>query len=223
MVNMNRHIFVNNMMKSLVIFIVYFVNVKSVPPRYCLHALNKSDCNMKPTPVFSYYKSGSRCEIEYWRGCPTFNKFANQYDCVDTCIYHFGEHAEFNETPVLEDPPNEIDFEEELLDLSDEDLGELEHVVEQVAEDIQRLKITEEAPPPPVTTPEINVTEPKLQDETEEHHTTENDHGTTAPPTTSTDVTHETVPPTTEPSEPEVTTTDKPSSESGLPDEVELP
>ncbi|CAG9783517.1 unnamed protein product [Diatraea saccharalis] len=42
---------------------------------------------MKPTPVFYYYKPGSRCEKALWRGCPTMNMFQDQYQCVDKCIY----------------------------------------------------------------------------------------------------------------------------------------
>ncbi|XP_047505348.1 uncharacterized protein LOC125049881 [Pieris napi] len=63
--------------------------VKAVPPEYCLYKLNTSDCQGTPTPVFSYYKPGSRCEIEIWRGCPTYNKFDNEYLCSHYCIYNF--------------------------------------------------------------------------------------------------------------------------------------
>ncbi|CAH3887899.1 unnamed protein product [Pieris brassicae] len=63
--------------------------VKAVPPEYCLYKLNTSDCLGTPTPVFSYYKPGSRCEIEIWRGCPTYNKFDNEYLCSHFCVYNF--------------------------------------------------------------------------------------------------------------------------------------
>ncbi|KAJ8722931.1 hypothetical protein PYW07_004111 [Mythimna separata] len=61
--------------------------VRTVPPEYCLSPLNRSDCNGPPKTVFSYYKPGSRCEIETWRGCPTLNKFQNEYLCSLSCIF----------------------------------------------------------------------------------------------------------------------------------------
>ncbi|XP_068629725.1 uncharacterized protein [Battus philenor] len=61
----------------------------SVPPLYCLQRLNTSDCHGAPTPVFSYYKPGSRCEIKIWRGCPTTNKFDDEYQCSHHCIARF--------------------------------------------------------------------------------------------------------------------------------------
>lgn len=41
---------------------------------------------MRPIPVFTYYKPGSRCEIELWRGCETVNKFESEYECSHFCI-----------------------------------------------------------------------------------------------------------------------------------------
>lgn len=52
----------------------------------CFYKLNTSDCELPPTPVFTYYKPGSRCEIELWRGCPTYNKFDNEFECSHACI-----------------------------------------------------------------------------------------------------------------------------------------
>lgn len=65
-----------------------FTNLKIflAPNNYCYSELNKSDCAMPPTPVFTYYKPGSRCEIEIWRGCSTLNKFDNEYECSHYCI-----------------------------------------------------------------------------------------------------------------------------------------
>ena len=37
--------------------------------------------------MFSYYKPGSRCEIETWRGCPTLNKFETEEECTNICIF----------------------------------------------------------------------------------------------------------------------------------------
>ncbi|XP_063620087.1 uncharacterized protein LOC134792718 [Cydia splendana] len=71
---------------QLLLLIVYFNYVKLVPDEYCIPPLNTSDCGIPPTPVFSYFKFGSRCEIEYWRGCPTANKFENEYHCSHYCI-----------------------------------------------------------------------------------------------------------------------------------------
>ncbi|XP_061711897.1 uncharacterized protein LOC133521130 [Cydia pomonella] len=71
---------------QLFVLIVYFKYVKLVPDEYCLSPLNKSDCGVPPTPVFAYYKYGSRCEIEFWRGCPTENMFENEYHCSHYCI-----------------------------------------------------------------------------------------------------------------------------------------
>ncbi|CAG9585781.1 unnamed protein product [Danaus chrysippus] len=56
-------------------------------PLYCMEKLNTSDCKQTPKNVFSYYKPGSRCEIEVWRGCPSSNKFDTEEECSETCIY----------------------------------------------------------------------------------------------------------------------------------------
>uniref|UniRef100_A0A2H1W7Z5 SFRICE_024017 n=1 Tax=Spodoptera frugiperda TaxID=7108 RepID=A0A2H1W7Z5_SPOFR len=61
--------------------------VWTVPPHHCLAKFNHSDCHLPPRPVFAYYKPGSRCEIEIWRGCPTLNKFENEYACAQNCIF----------------------------------------------------------------------------------------------------------------------------------------
>lgn len=35
-----------------------------------------------------YWKSGSRCEVGFWRGCvPNLNMFKDEYECVATCIF----------------------------------------------------------------------------------------------------------------------------------------
>ncbi|CAG4907509.1 unnamed protein product [Colias eurytheme] len=60
-----------------------------LPPDYCLHNLNTSDCKGTPTPVFYYYKPGSRCELGIWRGCPTYNKFDDEYLCSHNCVFKF--------------------------------------------------------------------------------------------------------------------------------------
>ncbi|XP_022819407.1 uncharacterized protein LOC111351619 [Spodoptera litura] len=59
----------------------------TVPPEYCLAPFNHSDCKLPPQHVFAYYKPGSRCELEVWRGCPTLNKFENEYLCSMNCIF----------------------------------------------------------------------------------------------------------------------------------------
>ncbi|XP_032513765.2 uncharacterized protein LOC116767523 [Danaus plexippus] len=56
-------------------------------PVYCMESLNTSDCKQTPKNVFSYYKLGSRCELEVWRGCPSSNKFDTEEECSDTCIF----------------------------------------------------------------------------------------------------------------------------------------
>lgn len=61
-------------------------NVFLAPSDYCNAQLNTSDCAMRPIPVFTYYKPGSRCEIELWRGCTTLNKFEDEYECAHFCI-----------------------------------------------------------------------------------------------------------------------------------------
>ncbi|XP_063531425.1 uncharacterized protein LOC134742305 [Cydia strobilella] len=71
---------------QLLLIIVYLKYVELVPDEYCLSPLNRSDCGTPPTPVFSYFKYGSRCEIEMWRGCPTDNMFENEYHCSQYCI-----------------------------------------------------------------------------------------------------------------------------------------
>lgn len=59
-----------------------------VVPEYCLQPLNSDDCGAKPTAVMTYWKPGSRCEIDIWRGCPTANKFEDEYNCSSTCIFN---------------------------------------------------------------------------------------------------------------------------------------
>lgn len=72
---------------------------------FCFGKLNKADCELPPTPVFTYYKPGSRCEIELWRGCPTYNMFANEFECSHACIGRLNPSfsAENNEIKSEED------------------------------------------------------------------------------------------------------------------------
>ncbi|XP_014367958.2 integumentary mucin C.1-like [Papilio machaon] len=85
-----------------IIYILCFINsTTSVPPLYCHQQINTSDCGGAPTPVFSYYKPGSRCEIEIWRGCATFNKFDDEYQCVHTCIFSFLKSSEESSLELL--------------------------------------------------------------------------------------------------------------------------
>ncbi|CAH0718787.1 unnamed protein product, partial [Brenthis ino] len=72
------------------IIIVEIILSALVPPDFCFENFNRSDCKVAPQQVFSYYKPGSRCEKETWRGCPTLNKFESQAECVHLCIFHFG-------------------------------------------------------------------------------------------------------------------------------------
>ncbi|CAH1646285.1 unnamed protein product [Spodoptera littoralis] len=83
-------------------YLVVILNVLhiawTVPPEYCLAPFNRSDCNLPPRHVFAYYKPGSRCELEVWRGCPTLNKFENEYLCSMNCIFRSRmPGSEFNE------------------------------------------------------------------------------------------------------------------------------
>ncbi|XP_035436537.2 uncharacterized protein LOC118266968 isoform X2 [Spodoptera frugiperda] len=71
----------------LVVIFHVLHTVWTVPHHYCLAPFNHSDCHLPPRPVFAYYKPGSRCEIEMWRGCPTLNKFENEYACAQNCIF----------------------------------------------------------------------------------------------------------------------------------------
>ncbi|XP_075969179.1 uncharacterized protein LOC142972193 [Anticarsia gemmatalis] len=68
--------------------------VKTVVPDYCLEPLNRSDCGGRPTDVVMYWKPGSRCEVATWRGCPTLNKFKNEYECSDLCIFRLDNNDE---------------------------------------------------------------------------------------------------------------------------------
>ncbi|XP_050345124.1 uncharacterized protein LOC126770033 [Nymphalis io] len=70
----------------------FIKNIYTAPPDYCLQSLNTSECNFIPIKVFSYYKPGSRCELEEWRGCPSDNKFDTEEECKNVCIksYSFG-------------------------------------------------------------------------------------------------------------------------------------
>ncbi|XP_061711898.1 uncharacterized protein LOC133521133 [Cydia pomonella] len=111
----------------LILIIVFLKYVKLVPDEYCLSPLNRSDCGTPPTPVFSYFKYGSRCEIETWRGCPTDNMFENEYHCSHYCIgktKYYGrergswkrkvrisiEHLSFNELEEIQRIVNKIDI-----------------------------------------------------------------------------------------------------------------
>ncbi|XP_073944398.1 uncharacterized protein [Choristoneura fumiferana] len=81
-------IFKLNFSLILIILLIFLYStlVESVPEDYCLSPLNTSDCGRPPIPVFYYYKSGSRCEIKFWRGCPTGNLFNTEYHCSHHCI-----------------------------------------------------------------------------------------------------------------------------------------
>ncbi|XP_013181966.1 PREDICTED: transcription initiation factor TFIID subunit 12-like [Papilio xuthus] len=84
------------------VYIFYFINITtSLPPLYCQQQINTSDCGGAPTPVFSYYKPGSRCEIEIWRGCATLNKFDDEYQCVHTCMFSFLKSSEETSVELL--------------------------------------------------------------------------------------------------------------------------
>ncbi|KAI8435316.1 hypothetical protein MSG28_003646, partial [Choristoneura fumiferana] len=67
---------------------------------YCSAPLNKSDCGLSPTPVFSYYKPGSICKIAMWRGCPTRNKFDAEYECSNFCIGNAAEEINKCDVPL---------------------------------------------------------------------------------------------------------------------------
>ncbi|XP_026329816.1 uncharacterized protein LOC113237517 [Hyposmocoma kahamanoa] len=78
----------NNLLPFCLVFNFLCGNnfINAAPSQYCSSQLNTSDCAMPPIPVFTYYKPGSRCEIELWRGCTTLNKFDTEYECSHYCI-----------------------------------------------------------------------------------------------------------------------------------------
>ncbi|XP_059061768.1 uncharacterized protein LOC131854653 [Achroia grisella] len=88
------------LMIILNILVLFFVNIDSVPPDYCLQPINLSDCGVPPKPVYYYYKPGSRCEIAFWRGCSSYNKFDTEYNCSDTCIARLGAYSDSEENAV---------------------------------------------------------------------------------------------------------------------------
>ncbi|KAI5639050.1 hypothetical protein NE865_08392 [Phthorimaea operculella] len=73
-------------LKALVLLINLIRLGHSLPAPYCLYAFNGTDCGAPPTPIFTYWKPGSRCEISYWRGCPTYNRFESKTSCSHFCI-----------------------------------------------------------------------------------------------------------------------------------------
>ncbi|KAL0893587.1 hypothetical protein ABMA27_013768 [Loxostege sticticalis] len=87
----------------LTVLLVNLIHVtQSIPPDYCFHKLNTSDCHGPPTEVAYYYEPGSRCDVAIWRGCPTKNKFHDEVICSHTCIARFrwgSEEMEMGEQP----------------------------------------------------------------------------------------------------------------------------
>ncbi|KOB65575.1 Uncharacterized protein OBRU01_22525 [Operophtera brumata] len=98
---------------------------KKVPLDYCLYPLDKGDCHLKATPVFSYYKPGSRCEIEMWRGCPTFNKFSDEFLCSHYCIGKLSwDRVDVSSDLELAYEPIEVDETDECqIPMNEDDCG----------------------------------------------------------------------------------------------------
>ncbi|XP_053607039.1 uncharacterized protein LOC128673301 [Plodia interpunctella] len=75
----------------IILFYFFQITVKGVytlPPDRCFMNFRWDDCGQPATAVIYYYKPGSRCEVGMWRGClPNHNMFANEYECVSTCIF----------------------------------------------------------------------------------------------------------------------------------------
>ncbi|CAH2067542.1 unnamed protein product, partial [Iphiclides podalirius] len=70
------------------VFVVYIMGIKAVPPEACFANFRWEDCGQTPVPVMYYWKPGSRCEVGFWRGClPNPNMFRDEYECVATCIF----------------------------------------------------------------------------------------------------------------------------------------
>ncbi|CAG9095845.1 unnamed protein product [Plutella xylostella] len=75
-----------NIFLKIIILFQNFIFLDGVPDPYCFARLNTSNCGKKTTSVFYYYKPRSRCEIGFWRGCPTDNIFSNEYECSNRCV-----------------------------------------------------------------------------------------------------------------------------------------
>ncbi|XP_046964552.1 uncharacterized protein LOC124533370 [Vanessa cardui] len=75
-----------SLLLKICLIINFIKRIYAVPPEYCLQNLNRSNCNLMPLKVFTYYKPGSRCELEEWRGCPTYNRFDTEENCINICI-----------------------------------------------------------------------------------------------------------------------------------------
>lgn len=58
-----------------------------VPPEDCFQPFNRSNCGKPLTPIFYYYRPRSQCEIAFWMGCPTMNKFDSEFECMHVCHY----------------------------------------------------------------------------------------------------------------------------------------
>ncbi|KAJ2939395.1 hypothetical protein O0L34_g10826 [Tuta absoluta] len=97
---MDLYIFCN----LIIVIQYYFTFVHSVPAPYCLYPFNGSDCGGAPTPVFHYWKPGSRCEVRYWRGCPTYNRFESETTCSHFCIGRLRSNYGENEPSKNQEP-----------------------------------------------------------------------------------------------------------------------
>ncbi|XP_031768427.2 uncharacterized protein LOC116413417 [Galleria mellonella] len=143
-------------MKMLIlfnIFVLFIHNINSVPPDYCLHSINVSDCSSPPKPVYYYYKPGSRCEITFWRGCFTYNKFDTEYACSHTCIGRFGSYNDSDENTIVSDyvwysgvftTEKSETFEQwinELSKLSEDNVTIINNILDSLSEDDQEPAI----------------------------------------------------------------------------------
>ncbi|XP_063531424.1 uncharacterized protein LOC134742304 [Cydia strobilella] len=74
---------------KLILSVLYVSIVDSVSSN-CQTPFNSSDCGLPSTVVYTYYSPSSICYPDLWRGCPTYNKFENEDECLKSCVMYFG-------------------------------------------------------------------------------------------------------------------------------------
>ncbi|PZC81562.1 hypothetical protein B5X24_HaOG212486 [Helicoverpa armigera] len=162
-----------------------FKIVWTVPPDYCFASFNASDCHLPPKPVFYYYKPGSRCAIQMWRGCPNLNMFESEYLCSLSCIFRMNtvtpEPTEENVTETTKS------FKTKLEEMDDRQLQEISSMLNQIIKNINPVTTTTttEITASTTTTTEItaSATTEQSTDTTEIITTTDEDYGQEEPKT----------------------------------------
>ncbi|XP_047986819.1 uncharacterized protein LOC125226778 [Leguminivora glycinivorella] len=101
------------MMKKFYCFVFLtcvILKVYAVPPSVCRAEFRWDDCGKPPKAVMYYWKQGSRCEIGIWKGClPNVNMFADEYECINTCVFVDRPSVRTESEEPETDPPTTVD------------------------------------------------------------------------------------------------------------------